>query len=145
MRVGNWLILLPVAATFSSALRDIITRKVSVTESSISLLVYSGLVVLIFGAAVAPWSDWEPVGLDDWPLFVLNGLLNGGAHFLLIEALRAGQASLVAPFKYSGLLFGLLLGYWLWGDLPNALALAGSLLVVVACLYLLRQEQRKLA
>ena len=139
----GWLILLPVAATVCSALRDVVTRKVSVTESSLSLLFYSGLIVLAVGGALAPWSNWQPVQPRDWALFVLNGLLNGGAHFLLIEALRIGQASLVAPFKYSGLLFGLILGYWLWGDLPGMPAIAGAAAIVAACLYLLGLERQQ--
>lgn len=138
----GWLILLPVAAAFSAALRDLVTRKLSATETSLSLLVYSGLIVMVIGAVMAPWAGWQPVGPAQWGLFALNGLLNGGAHFFLIEALRAGQAALVAPFKYTGLVWGIGLGYWLWGDLPDVVTLSGAALVIAGCWYLVRQEAK---
>ena len=80
----------------------------------------------------------QPIG---WALLLINGILNGGAHFLIIEALRLGEASVVAPYKYTALIWGALLGIVIWGDLPDLWMISGAALIVVSGLYLLSQER----
>ena len=63
-------------------------------------------------------------------------------YFLMIEALRLGEAATVVPFKYSGLVWGLLLGFLVWRHVPNAWMLVGAALVAGSGLYLLRLEFR---
>jgi drug/metabolite transporter (DMT)-like permease len=58
----------------------------------------------------------------------------------VIEAFRLGNAALVAPFRYSGLLWAMLVGFIVWGDVPTATMLAGAAIVVVAGIYMLRAE-----
>ena len=60
-------------------------------------------------------------------------------YYLLILSNRAGDMSVVAPFRYVGLLFALILGWAVWGDLPNALAWTGIALLLGAGLYMLRR------
>ena len=55
--------------------------------------------------------------------------------------MRQGQMSVVAPFRYSGLLFALLLGWLVWGEVPNTLAFCGIGLLVGAGLYMLRVKK----
>ena len=79
-----------------------------------------------------------PVG---WALLLVNGILNGAAHFLIIEALRLGEASMIAPYKYSALIWGILFGIVIWGDIPNLWMILGAAIIVISGLYLLSQEQ----
>ena len=60
-------------------------------------------------------------------------------YYLLILSTRAGDMSVVAPFRYVGLLFALILGWAVWGDLPNVLAWVGIGFVLGAGLYMLRR------
>jgi drug/metabolite transporter (DMT)-like permease len=133
--------LIAVAASLSSAVRDIVTRKISHTESSLSILFCSSLFVILIALAGAPWLGWIQVRPVGWALLLVNGILNGAAHFLIIEALRLGEASAIAPYKYTALIWGGLLGIFIWGDLPDLWMISGATLVVVSGLYLLRQEQ----
>ncbi|MDO8719925.1 MAG: hypothetical protein Q7K20_13210, partial [Polaromonas sp.] len=55
-----------------------------------------------------------------------------------------GEMTLVAPFRYSGLLFALVLGYGVWGEVPNALAWFGIALLIASGLYVLVSEKRRL-
>ncbi|MBI1985641.1 MAG: EamA/RhaT family transporter, partial [Rhodospirillales bacterium] len=73
-------------------------------------------------------------------LMVFSGILIGSAHFLLIECFRLAEAALVSPFKYSNLLWAILFGFMVWGDLPDEWTLAGAGIVVVSGLYILRRE-----
>jgi drug/metabolite transporter (DMT)-like permease len=57
--------------------------------------------------------------------------------------MRHGEMTLVAPFRYSGLLFALFIGYAVWGDVPNALAWCGIALLMASGLYVLHNEKRR--
>mgnify|MGYP006970149884 FL=1 len=81
----------------------------------------------------------HPFGLV---LLLINGILNGTSHFLIIEALRLGEASVVSPYKYSALIWGAMLGFVIWGDMPNLWVIGGGMLIVASGLYLLREELR---
>jgi drug/metabolite transporter (DMT)-like permease len=65
------------------------------------------------------------------------------AYYLLIVAMRSGEMSLVAPFRYSGLLFALSIGYIVWDEVPNLLAWSGILLLVISGLLILQSERPK--
>ena len=133
--------LIAVAASVSRALRDIVTRKLSHTESSLSILFCSSMFVIVIALVGAPWLGWIEVRPVGWALLLVNGVLNGAAHFLIIEALRLGEASAIAPYKYTALIWGVLLGIVIWGDLPDLWMISGAALIVVSGLYLLSQEQ----
>ena len=141
----QWIALVPVAAALSSALRDMVTRRIGRTETSLAILFYSSIAVIVIGLATAPLFEWRAVSGAAWALLALNGALNGGAHFLMIEALRLGEAVTVVPFKYSGLVWGLLLGFLVWRHVPDAWMLGGAALVAGSGLYLLRLEYRPAA
>ena len=64
-------------------------------------------------------------------------------YFLLIVAMRAGEMSLIAPFRYVGLLMALLLGWIVWGDLPDMLAWCGIALLVGAGLQILASQRAR--
>ena len=64
-------------------------------------------------------------------------------YFLLIQSMRAGEMSVIAPFRYTGLLFALAMGWTIWGDVPNAVAWAGIALLAGAGLYMLHSERTR--
>ena len=133
--------LIAVSASLSSALRDIVTRQASRTESSLSILFCSSLFVVVIALPAAPWLGWIEISPIDWAMFLVAGILNCSAHFLIIEALRLGEASVVAPYKYSALIWGALLGIIIWGDPPDLWMITGAALIVTSGLYLLRKER----
>lgn len=138
--VFQWAALLTLAASLTGAFRDILTRGMSARESSVALLFYTSLGVVIAGMVVAPFV-WRPVPLADWGWFAVNGFLIGSAHFLMIETYRYGEAALVAPFKYSGVIWAALFGYLIWADIPDTGTIAGVSIVVIAGLYILHRER----
>lgn len=140
--VFQWAALLPLAASLTGAFRDILTRSMSAKETSVALLFYTSLGVVVAGMAAAPFV-WTPVPPADWGWFAVNGFLIGSAHFLMIETFRYGEAALVAPFKYSGVIWAALFGYLIWGDIPDTGAVLGVSIVVVAGLYILRRERAR--
>jgi drug/metabolite transporter (DMT)-like permease len=133
----EWALLLPVLGALINALRDLVSRRLSRTDHSLSILFWSMLVVGIGGAMLAPFG-WLPLTLTSTLLFLAGGVLNAGAHFAMIEGLRLGQAAVVTPFKYTGLVWAVLLGIVFWNDWPDRWLLVGAAIVVGAGIYMSR-------
>lgn len=138
------MLLLPVATAVLNGLRDVVTRHLSRSETSISILLCSTLMVMLGGLATAPFG-WNAVDVRSALLWLAAGVCNAGAHFLMIEALRLGEASLVAPFRYSAFLWALLYGYLLWGEVPAWWVWCGVGLITCGGLYSVRGEHKRAA
>ena len=138
--VVQWAVLLPLMASLAGALRDLLTRHLSGQENTVALLFYTTLGVILASLVTIPFI-WVPVPIVDWGWFATSGFLVGFAHFLMIETFRYGEATLVAPFKYSGVIWAGLLGYLIWGDIPDLTAVLGVSIVVLSGVYILHREQ----
>jgi drug/metabolite transporter (DMT)-like permease len=138
----RWALLLPVAAAFINAFRDVLTRLLSRTDSSISILFWSNI-ILMTGGMLTAFSGWVPVSGTAAFWFVVAGVSNGAAHFLIIEALRAGEASALAPVRYTALLWAALLGWLVWGEVPGSWLWVGAAVIVASSLYMINAERRR--
>lgn len=138
--VLQWAILFPLGAAVCGGMRDLITRRISGTETTVAVLGVTTTVVLLAGLSTAPFTDWVVPRSTDLATFAVSGALIAVAHTLMIEAFRRGEATLVAPFKYSSLLWATLLGYLFFGELPDLWTLAGAFIIVLSGLYVFRRE-----
>ena len=138
----QWVALLPLGVALCGAIRDIVTRHMHGTETTVGIMFYSTGAVLIVGLATAPVA-WAPMSLTHYGMFAANGLVLGAAYFFLVEALRHGEASLIAPYKYLTLIWAVIIGMALWGDLPDAPMIVGAALVVASGLYILHRELKR--
>jgi len=135
------LLLIPLGTALATALRDIVTRKVTATDSSTAILFYSMVGVTLSGLLSMPF-QWRAYDWADTHMFLAAGLLGGMAHYLMIQSFRYAEVSVVSPFKYVNVIWAIILGYLVFGDLPAAHMVAGAVLVVVAGLYILHRETR---
>ncbi len=131
--------LLPLCVAMSSSLRDLITRRISVGESLTAILAFSTLMVLLAGLSTLPFAV-RAVVPGDLLLFAVTGVLQGVAHYAMIEAFRYGEAAVVAPFKYTALLWAVIFGAVMFGDYPDYWIMAGSVPVIASGLYILHRE-----
>ena len=138
----QWAVLLPLGAALCGGVRDLITRRIARSETTVSMLFVTTSVVMLAGLATVPLG-WAPLRAADLWTFAASGVLVAGAHYLMIEAFRHGEAALVAPFKYSTMVWAVLFGYLFFGELPDTWTLAGAAVVVLAGLYILHRETRK--
>lgn len=138
----EWVVLLPVCAAFTNGLRDAFTRRLSRTENSVSVLFWSGALVMVAGLLTIPLG-WQPLDARGAAWFLAAGFFNASAHFMVIEALRMGRAAVVAPFRYSGLLWAMLVGFLVWNELPDSWMLAGAAVVVASGIYMIRRGVAK--
>jgi drug/metabolite transporter (DMT)-like permease len=138
----EWALLIAVAASVANSLRDVLTRLLSRTETSIAILFWSTVIVMLAGALTAPFG-WKPVTAEAALWFVVAGVFNASAHFLLILALRRGEAAVVTPVRYTSLLWATLIGYFVWRELPDAWVIAGSAVIIASGVFMIRSEARK--
>lgn len=138
----NWYALFPLGAALAGAFRDIITRRISGTESSVAIMLVTTSAVTLAGLASFPFTEWRMPSPRDLGLFALAGTVLGGAHYLMIDTFRHAEAGLVAPFKYSTMIWAVLFGFALWGDIPDRWIFIGSALVIGSGLYILHREAR---
>ena len=138
----RWAAFLPLGTAFFEAARDIVTRRLVATESSLSLTACSlGFVTLC--ALATAGHGWRPMSAGDIGLLAMAGCCVSVAFILMTDAFRHAEASLVAPFRYSSVLWAMLIGAIAFGDWPSPAMLAGAGLVVGSGLYILHREARR--
>lgn len=140
--LAQWAALLPLAGAFFFALYQLTTRVLSSTEPTFRTLIYTGVGGLFWCSLLVPFF-WRTMGLTDWGIFVFIGLLGAAAHLCLISAFGLAEASLLAPFNYSKMLWAILAGYLVFGDVPSVNTLAGAAVIAAAGLYVLWRERRQ--
>ena len=123
------------------ALYIITTRKLAATDSTATTMFYSGLSGVALMSPLLPWIWTQPASWLVWALLVGVGLFGTLGHWLLVLAHARAPANVLAPFIYTQLLWSVLLGYLLFGDVPNRFTVVGSAIVVASGLYLLAQER----
>ena len=117
------------------------TRRLVQSETTPSIVFYFSVVCAVAGALTLPFAWHTPSGSELVALISL-GVLGGIAHIFLTESYRFATASVVAPFDYTSMLWALVLGYWLFGELPSALVYVGASIVAGAGLFVIWRERR---
>src|SRR5690606_2421337 len=116
--LATWGGLAVLGAALCYAVAAVAGRLLSRTDRSESLVLTMMVAMALGGGAVA-WPHWQPVALADWPLLAALALTGFVGQLALTEAFRHGQASIVAPFEYSALAWGLGLDWLIWQTLPG--------------------------
>jgi drug/metabolite transporter (DMT)-like permease len=139
--VTHWALALPLITALGFALYQILTRKVSAVpgESSLAMLFYLACVGTAIMTALVPFF-WQPVAPVDWLAMTAMGALGGVGHLILIRALTIAPASLLAPFVYTQIIWALVLGYLVFGDVPDRWMLVGCAVIVASGLFVFYRE-----
>lgn len=138
----TWAALLPLASAFMMALYQMLTSKLAGRDAALTTLFYPALI----GTALVPLVFPHQLALPREALhagfFVLIGVLGGLGHFFLIHAHHYAPATILSPFMYAQLLTALFLGWLVFGQLPDALALAGMAAICSSGLLLILRHRR---
>lgn len=137
----HWSAALSFSAIVSYAFYLIMTRKLSYTDSSATTLFYSNLVGAAALSLIVPFFWTTPGSWQVAALMVFMGGCGAVGHYLLILAYRFAPTSVVAPFIYTQIVSAIVVGYVVFGDLPDRWTLAGSAIVIASGLYLINRER----
>ena len=102
----------------------------------------SAVAVALVACAWTFVEGWQPMTMREIGLLVASSLLLAAGYQFLVLALRSGgEFSVIGSFRYASILWALGIGYVVWGDVPNTLALAGIVVIVGSGLYILHRER----
>jgi len=134
--------LVALAAAVAYALAMIAMRQLGRTERPVTTVFYFTALSTLLSALALPFAWTTPT----WPalgLMALMGLAGGGSQYFSTRAYALAPAVVIGPFSYSGLVWAMLLGWLVWGDVPGPAMLAGAGIVIASgLLILLREAQR---
>ena len=122
------------------ALSAITVRILTRTDTTVSMVFWFLVLVTVFSGALSA-ASWVPVRGPDWLWIVALGALGAVGQHFITEAFRHAPASVIAPFEYTALLWGVLLDLVVWTVLPGVITLAGGAVVIGAGLYLIARER----
>lgn len=135
--------LLCLGATLLHAFRDLLTRRIPARIPSLSITLATALCTTVLASAITAPQGWQSMTGRELALIAGAALCLSGGYLLITMSVRAGDISAVAPWRYTGMLWAILLGWILWRELPDALAWGGIALLVAAGLYLMRRERAR--
>lgn len=133
--------LLVVGSSAAWAVAVVLTRRMAGHDPTATTLLWSAVVGLIAMTFALPFG-WAWVGPADWALGIALGLVASAGQYLMVQAYRFAPASLLAPFSYSSLLWSAILGWALFGALPDIWTLAGAVVIVVSGLVAARPDRK---
>lgn len=143
--------LLPLVVAVVFALFMLVTRQVAKDADPITLQAVSGLVATVILAglylipgtgSIAQFQFVQPEGTNVWAMLLAIGLLGTFAHLVMTWSLRYAPSATVAPIQYLEIPIATLVGFAIFGDWPNGLAMLGICITMGAGLYILMRERR---
>ena len=114
-------------------------KQLSSTEPVWLISFYFSVSIMILSFFTIP-QGWIMPTLKDLFLLSLLGILGGLANLWLTQSYKFSEVSLVTPLKYLALVFAIIFGYLIWGEVPTLRTLAGSLLVIISSVIIFRRE-----
>jgi drug/metabolite transporter (DMT)-like permease len=128
--------------TFIGAFRDVLTRYLPPGVPTLVVSFTTAITVAIAGCGGALLEGWQPMSGRALGFIVASSALLAMGYQFLVVALRSGaEISVIGSFRYGSILWAIAIGYVVWGDVPNALALCGIAVIVGAGLYILHRER----
>lgn len=128
------------AAAFFSAGRDLTTRRIDPSISSLVVGFFGTAMVTLSGAAVGLTESWMMPSREQWALLGIASAFLGLGTYLVVHAFRGVEIAAVAPFRYTLLIWMGVAGYVAFGEVPDRWAFAGAALIALSGLYTLHRE-----
>ncbi len=135
----TWPAAIALSGSLMFALLMIVTRILRGTTDTV-LVTNQTLAALLFGAALSPFT-WVTPSMRDTLLLCLLGIVAMVAHACVNRSLKLAPASLVVPYQYTLILWAVVFGFLVFGDVPDAELLTGAAIIVAAGLFIFMREQ----
>ena len=128
-------------AAFCGALAQVQVRQMTQQETTSSIVLYFTIFCAIFSLFTAPFG-WVVPTAGEMMLLAGVGVLGGAGQLLMTQSYRCAQASAIAPLDYTSMIWASLFGFFVFGDLPDAYVVTGTLVVVAAGVFVIFRERR---
>jgi drug/metabolite transporter (DMT)-like permease len=129
------------AAAAITAVAVLLVRRLVRTERSATIVLWFSLTSSVVALLTFPFG-WQALSAGQAALLVTAGICGGLGQILMTESYRHAEASTVAPFEYTSMIFGIVLGYLAFGELPTAHTLVGGAIVISAGILIIWRERQ---
>ena len=129
--------------TILMSVRDLMTRRIPVGVPASVITLATAIAVTLLSGAVSLLEGWPPFGVFEFSLLALASVFLAGGYYCIVVGMRHGELSVIGMFRYSGLIWAILIGFLVWGDVPNALAWIGIVLLMGSGLYVVHSERAR--
>jgi drug/metabolite transporter (DMT)-like permease len=116
-------------------------RRLVVTERTATIVLWFSVTASVAGLATLPFG-WHSLSAAQVALLIGSGLCGGLGQMLMTESYRHADMATIAPFEYTSMILGIVVGYTLFGDVPTINMLVGGTIVVCAGLMIIWREHR---
>ena len=130
-----------IAAVFCVTIRDIATRKLSKDVPTSLVALITGVAITLYGAIMLPSVAWIPLTATHWVLLTLAAIAIVFGYVFSVLAMRTGETSFIAPFRYTAMIWAIGLGIILFNDWPDNLTLLGTTIVIATGIYSFHREK----
>lgn len=128
-------------AAAASAVAVLLVRNLVHTERSATIVLWLSMTTSVASLLTIPFG-WQWLSPAQLACLIGAGCFGGVAQILMTAAYRHAEASVVAPFEYTSMLLGIVVGYFVFSELPTLHMLVGGLIVVAAGLFVMWRESR---
>ena len=122
-------------------LRDAITRRLDQSVPSLFVAFVSAIPVFLFGGAMTVTTGWTPVSWSMSIIVTVAAISITCGYLFAVMAMRIGDISFVAPFRYTGMIWAILFGFLLFGNLPDQMTILGTFIVIGMGVYAFHRER----
>jgi S-adenosylmethionine uptake transporter len=129
-------------AVLAVTVRDLVTRRISTQTPSLTVTFVCSVMVTLFAAGWSFGQDWVAMTPRLTALVLLATTFIIGAYLFSVMVMRVGDVSFVAPFRYTGLVWALVLGFVVFGEWPDVLTIVGASIIVATGVFSLLREAR---
>ncbi len=137
----QWILLLPLVVALGDAARDVLTRKMAPTESTLSI-VFSTSLVLALVMSLTLFGEWNVIELKHGFRFGLSAVMTVASYIFMVEAYRHSPTVVIAPFRYFQIIWGILAGLLIWGEVPKTTIYIGLIFTVGSGIFIAIREAR---
>jgi drug/metabolite transporter (DMT)-like permease len=124
-----------------SAVALLLVRNLVRTEKTATIVLWFSLTASVAGLITLPFG-WQALTAEQAAFLIAAGFCGGVAQILMTEAYRHAEASTVAPFEYTSMILGIIVGYLAFGDVPTFHMLVGGAIVVAAGIFIIWRERQ---
>jgi len=124
-----------------AALAQVFVRKLTRTERTSAIVFWFSVTAAVLSLLTVPFG-WVVPSPAEATMLIIAGLVGGVAQICLTSAYRFAEAGVVAPFDYASMLLALVVGYFVFGEVPTPVVLAGASLIIVAGVFIIWRERQ---
>ena len=137
--INTWGLLVVVGVFFFS-LSVVLSKRIPESEPTLCFLFYPTWSYMVILFPIAWLKGFQPIALTDIPLFILASGTNGLGLILVSRGFQLGKGASVAPFQYVQMLWGIILGYWFFQEIPGARSLIGAAIIIGSGYFIMRHS-----